>query len=92
MSAKDILRTTRPFIFAKRWLLVGGVGLLCPLVQGCSTDQGLALDSISVNISGNAAPWRHRNQNLPPPGTLFPYGSLVACPQVPVGNGLARCQ
>jgi hypothetical protein len=25
------------------------------------------------------------------PGQVFPYGSNVTCPQIPVGNGLARC-
>lgn len=52
------------------------------------------------NINGQAAcldgngvihPARVVSQGVPPIGT-FPYGSRVSCPQVPVGNGLARCQ
>lgn len=29
---------------------------------------------------------------MPPPGAIFRYGSRVACPQIPIGNGMARCQ
>ena len=29
---------------------------------------------------------------LPQPTGIFPFGSNVACPQVPIGNGMARCQ
>ena len=35
---------------------------------------------------------RVEQPQLRAPPAVFPYGSSVACPQVPIGNGMARCQ
>ena len=41
--------------------------------------EALALLTSDGNVSSN-------------PPTIFPFGSAVSCPQVPIGNGMARCQ
>jgi hypothetical protein len=33
-----------------------------------------------------------RQQQRSRPTGVFPYGSNVSCPQIPIGNGMARCQ
>ena len=45
----------------------------------------------------SSAPERARQNSSstlyqPRPGEIFPYGTHTSCPQVPVGNGMVRCQ
>lgn len=55
---------------------------------------------VSVDECGCEARWQPEaiavvsTQGIaqPPPAAIFPFGSSVSCPQVPIGNGWARCQ
>lgn len=50
------------------------------------SDQATGMSLIPVMES------QPRQQQNSRPNGIFPYGSNVACPQIPIGNGMARCQ
>jgi hypothetical protein len=46
----------------------------------------------SLNVGGQGSQQAQQSSQAPTSPALFPYGSNVPCPQVSVGNGMARCQ
>ena len=49
-------------------------------------------DAYTLFSQASGGPRKQRPIQLPVIPAIFPYGSIVPCPQVSIGNGMARCQ
>lgn len=57
-----------------------------------NTIHAIPRSSDAYTFFGQASGFPRSQGALPQPMGIFPYGSSVSCPQVPIGNGMARCQ
>lgn len=83
-------------IFPQTWTRIAGIQMAALAVictQGCATPM-----MMDVNYAPKPmVPYRARPVYIYGPGAVmhpqvFPYGAAVRCPQVLLGNGMARCQ
>jgi hypothetical protein len=76
----------------ERMLSFIGIVLAAPiLLTGCATEQWGNIDYVEPRFVPHHGIFVH-SVRAPTPTAIFPYGSHVACPQVSIGNGFARCQ
>ena len=73
------------------WAKASGAALLLAALQGCVALPMHRPDYVSYgHVRRHDYPGTH--EPLRSPSGIFPYGSRVACPQVSIGHGMARCQ
>jgi hypothetical protein len=65
--------------------------VLIAAIQGCVALPVRGVDYVRLGAEHRNA-YRGSHEHQRSPSGIFPYGSRVACPQVSIGNGMARCQ